>query len=203
MGLSAERLAEGIAHLIATEPRFAEHHARLGPPQPRIRPRGFDALMRAIVGQQVSVAAADSIWRKLEAATGADPARVLAADDATLRATGLSGQKVLYARNLAAAVLSGALNLDALPENDEEAIAQITAIKGLGRWTAEIYLLFAEGRPDVFPAGDLAVQLQLGRVLGLESRPTEKQTRALALPYSPHRGATAIFLWHIYNAPPL
>lgn len=203
MGLSAEALAAGVAHLVAVEPRFAEHHARLGDPPPRIRPRGFDALLRAIVGQQVSVAAAASIWRKLEAATGADPVRLLAADDATLRAAGLSGQKVAYARNLAAAVLSGALDLENLPQDDEAAIGQLIAIKGLGRWTAEIYLLFAEGRPDVFPAGDLAVQVQLGRVLGLDARPTEKAARLLAEPFRPHRGAAAIFLWHLYNAPPL
>ncbi len=203
MGLSAGDLAAGVRHLVAVEPRFAPHHERLGFPEPRIRPRGFDALLRAIVGQQVSVAAAASIWRKLEAATGADPGRILAADDATLRAAGLSGQKVSYARGLAGAVLSGALDLSSLPADDEEAIRQLTAIKGLGRWTAEIYLLFAEGRPDVFPAGDLAVQAQLGRVFGLETRPTERQTRLLAEPFRPHRGAAAIFLWHIYNAPPL
>jgi DNA-3-methyladenine glycosylase II len=98
---------------------------------------------------------------------------------------------------------AGALDFENLPADDDEAITQLTQIKGIGRWTAEIYLLFAEGRPDIWPAGDLAVQAGLGKILGLESRPTEKTTRALAEGWRPHRGATAIFTWHCYNNPAL
>ena len=100
-------------------------------------------------------------------------------------------------------MVSGELKLDALPADDEEAIAELTRIKGIGRWSAEIYLLFAEGRPDIWPAGDLAVQAGLAKLLGLETRPDEKTTRALAEPWRPHRGAAAIFTWHCYNNPAL
>src|SRR3546814_9514687 len=121
-------------------------------------------LLRTIVGQQVSVAAANSIWNKLEAQFGEGcPAEtVAAADFDTLRACGLSGQKQGYAKSLAQLILDGELTFDALPADDEEAIALLTRVKGIGRWSAEIYLLFAEGRPAIWPAGDLAVQ-ELGR----------------------------------------
>jgi DNA-3-methyladenine glycosylase II len=157
--------------------------------------------LRTIVGQQVSVAAAASIWRKLEAAvgTGIEPPALLSASDEALRGAGLSRQKASYARSLAEEVTSGRLDLAALPQDDEDAIEVLVAIKGVGRWSAEIYLLFAEGRPDVWPAGDLAVQIALGRIKGLDERPTEKLTRALAEGWRPHRGAAAIFLWHHYG----
>ena len=100
-------------------------------------------------------------------------------------------------------MVSGELDLDNLPADDEEAIAQLVRIKGIGRWSAEIYLLFAEGRPDIWPAGDLAVQAGIGRILGLAERPSEKETRALAEAWRPHRGAVAILTWHCYNNPAL
>ena len=98
---------------------------------------------------------------------------------------------------------AGELDFESLPADDEEAIAELTRIKGIGRWSAEIYLLFAEGRPDIWPAGDLAVQAGIGKILGLEERPSEKATRALAEPWRPHRGAMAIFTWHCYDNPAL
>lgn len=176
--------------------------ARIGGPEPRIRPRGPATLMRAIIGQQVSVKAAESIWNRLEAAAGGDTDdlhRVAALTTEALRAAGLSGQKASYIHALAEAVISGSLDFGALPDDDEAAILALTAVKGIGRWTAEIYLLFAEGRPDVFPAGDLAVQIELGRLLELPARPSEKATRLLAEPFRPHRGALAILCWHSYN----
>jgi DNA-3-methyladenine glycosylase II len=205
MALSAERIGEGLAVLAAVEPRFADAVERFGPPPPRIRPRGYETLLRAIVSQQVSTAAAASIWRKLEAAFGtlADPAVLAAASPEDLRAAGLSRQKIGYAQDLAGHVLSGALPLDSLPDDDEEAIRLLTGVRGLGRWSAEIYLLFAEGRADAFPAGDLAVQVQAGRMFLDGARPTEKPLRALAEAWRPHRGVAALFLWHCYNAPPL
>ncbi len=158
--------------------------------------------MRAIVGQQVSVKAADSIWAKLAAATGGfdDLRAVLAVPVEALRAAGLSGQKAAYVHALAHACVHDGLDFGALPEDDEAAIARLVAVKGIGRWSAEIYLLFADGRGDIFPAGDLAVQLELGRILGLDARPTEKRARELAAPFAPHRGALAVFLWHHYNS---
>ena len=122
------------------------------------------------------------MWAKLEAAFGSPPDLnlLLAASDEELRAAGMSRQKSGYIRSLAGLVISGDLDLDHLPADDEEAIALLTQIKGIGRWSAEIYLLFAEGRADVFPAGDLAVMVELGRQLGLADRPSEKQLRELA-----------------------
>ena len=205
MGLSAKQLAEGIDAIAAREPAIAAALGRTGYPEPRIRETGYRTLLRTIVGQQVSVAAASSMWRKLEAHLGEDmPAEaLLAAGFDDLRACGLSRQKQGYARSLCELVVGGELDLDNLPHDDEEAIAQLVRIKGIGRWSAEIYLLFAEGRPDIWPAGDLAVQAGIGRILGLEERPSEKETRALAEDWRPHRGAVAILTWHCYNNPAL
>jgi DNA-3-methyladenine glycosylase II len=173
-----------------------------GVPGPRTSDPGAATLLRTIVGQQVSVAAARSMWAKLEAAFGAPPDLhlLLAATDEELRAAGMSRQKSGYIRSLASLVISGELDLDHLPEGDEEAIALLTKIKGIGRWSAEIYLLFAEGRPDVFPAGDLAVMIELGRLMGLDQKPSEKQLRELAEQWRPYRGAAAILAWHSYNS---
>jgi DNA-3-methyladenine glycosylase II len=142
------------------------------------------------------------MWAKLEAAFGSPPdlALLLTASDEELRAAGISRQKSGYIRSLAELVISGELDLDHLPGDDEEAIALLTRIKGIGRWSAEIYLLFAEGRADVFPAGDLAVLVELGRLLNLPERPTEKQLRELAEPWRPYRGAAAVLAWHSYNS---
>lgn len=204
MGLSAETLREHLDALASREPAIARALARVGYPAPRVRDRGYATLLRTIVGQQVSVRAADAVWRKLAATVGdpADPLAIAAASDEAMRAAGFSRQKTGYARSLAAEVTSGRLDLHALPADDEEAIAQLTRVKGIGRWSAEIYLLFAEGRPDIWPAGDLAVQIEIGRILGHDARPSEKLTRELAEPWRPYRGAAAIFTWHHYGAGP-
>ncbi len=132
-----------------------------------------------------------------------DPRELLARDFDALRACGLSRQKQGYVRSLCELVAGGELDLENLPADDEEAIAELVRIKGIGRWSAEIYLLFAEGRPDIWPAGDLAVMAGLGKILGHEVRPDEKATRALAEGWRPHRGALAIFTWHCYDNPAL
>ena len=201
MGLSADQIRGSIDALAKTEPAFARALERAGYPEPRIRDRGYETLLRTIVGQQVSVAAAASIWKKLEAEVGdlTKPANVAAATDEALRAAGLSRQKASYARSLAEEVTSGRLDLASLPADDEEAIAALTHIKGIGRWSAEIYLLFAEGRADIWPAGDLAVQIEIGRILGHDERPSEKMLREWAEAWRPHRGAAAIFAWHHYK----
>ena len=204
MGLPAETLTMSLAALAAADSRLACVMTRLGPPAPRSSPRGPETLLRAILGQQVSVAAANTIWARLASACDGSPgnlARLAALSPETLRAAGLSAQKVRYTQALAHAVLAGQLDLDALPEDDDAAVALLTALPGIGRWTAEIYLLFAEGRADIFPAGDLAVQISLGRLLGDGSRPGEALTRRLARPFAPHRGALAILCWHHYNQP--
>lgn len=205
MGLTGEKLRADLDALGAREPRLAAELTRIGYPEPRIRERGYKTLLRTIVGQQVSVAAAASMWRKLEAELGADftPACLLERDFDALRACGLSRQKQGYARSLCELVAAGELDFAALPADDEEAIALLTRIKGIGRWSAEIYLLFAEGRPDIWPAGDLAVQEGVKRLLDLPERPAEKATRQLAEPWAPRRGAMAIFTWHYYANPAL
>ncbi|HVF83395.1 MAG TPA: DNA-3-methyladenine glycosylase [Sphingomicrobium sp.] len=197
-----ESLDAGLDHLVAAEPAFADVVQRLGRPDPRINQPGVTTLMRTIVGQQVSVAAARSMWNKLEASFGSPPdlQRLLDASDEELRAVGQSRQKAGYLRSLAGLVLSGELDLDDLPADNEEAIAHLTRIKGIGRWSAEIYLLFAEGRPDAFPAGDLAVQIEIGRLLGHEARPSEKLLRELAEAWRPYRGTAAVLAWHSYNS---
>ena len=202
MGLSASQLKTSLDAIANVEPGFAAALAATGYPEPRLRDPGYATLLRTIVGQQVSVAAAASVWNKLEALLGKScaPDRLIAQDFDALRACGLSRQKQGYARSLAELVMTGALPLDALPEDDEEAIAYLTKVKGIGRWSAEIYLLFAEGRPDIWPAGDLAVQEGVGRLLKMEARPSEKDIRAIAENWRPHRGAAAIFTWHIYQA---
>lgn len=199
---TAQTMSESLAELAKLEPAFAAVLEKHGHPEPRVSPPGATTLLRTIVGQQVSVAAARSMWAKLEAAYGAPPdlAKILNATDEELRSAGVSRQKAGYARSLAQLVLSGALDLAALPADDEEAIELLTKIKGIGRWSAEIYLLFAEGRRDVWPAGDLAVQVEIGRLLGLNDRPSEKVLREIAERWRPHRGAAAVLAWHSYNS---
>ena len=201
MVLTTTSLNASLDALAAIEPAFGAALQRAGYPEPRVRDRGYATLLRTIIGQQVSVAAAASIWNKLEAQVGdlTDPANIARASDENLRAAGLSRQKASYARSLADEVTSGRLDFVALSADDEEAIAQLVSIKGIGRWSAEIYLLFAEGRPDIWPAGDLAVQIEIGRILGHEERPSEKLMRELAEKWRPHRGAAAILAWHHYK----
>jgi DNA-3-methyladenine glycosylase II len=201
MVTTAEQLRASLDAIAALEPGFVAALGRVGYPQPRMRAPGYETLLRTIVGQQVSVASAAAVWRKLEAVLGEGcaPDALLAQDFDTLRACGLSRQKQGYARSLAEMLVSGALDFNALPTDDEDAIAELVRIKGIGRWSAEIYLLFAEGRPDIWPAGDLAVQIEVGRILGLSERPNEALTRHVAEAWRPHRGAAAIMAWHHYN----
>ena len=202
MGLSAEQLNRSLDALAKIEPAFGAGLERHGYPAPRIRDRGHETLLRTIIGQQVSVASASAIWKRLEEAVGAglDPVVLAATPDEMLRAAGLSRQKIAYVKSLAEIIASGELDLLALPADDEEAIVELTRIKGIGRWSAEIYLLFAEGRGDIWPAGDLAVQEEVGQLLGLPERPSEKTVRSLAEAWRPHRGAAAIFTWHHYSS---
>jgi DNA-3-methyladenine glycosylase II len=204
-GIEAGTIRSSLDALGEREPLIAAALAQAGYPEPRVNDRGYVTLLRTIVGQQVSLPSARAIWSKLEAALGRadDPALMAAASDEALRGAGLSRQKMSYARSLAEEVASGRLDLHHLPEDDEAAIAELVRIKGIGRWSAEIYLLFAEGRQDIWPAGDLAVQIAMGRILGLPDKPAERLLRERAEAWRPHRGPLAIFAWHFYKTPVL
>ena len=189
-------ILEGCDWLIRAEPRFAPALDATGTPPLRRRPGGFGALLHTICAQQLSVASADSVWRKLCAA-GADDRGVLnAMSDDDLRGCGLSRPKVRYARALAEADIV----YDALAEMPEdEAIAALTAVKGIGVWTAEIYLMFSVGRADVFAPGDLALQESARLIFDLDERPAEKALRQMAGAWSPWRGVAARLMWAYYR----
>lgn len=201
MSLSKYRIRKGIDTVAGIEPAIAKAVAEVGYPPTRIRPKGYATLLRALVGQQVSVASANSVWLKLTEFLGADwmPESLLQASPEELRSCGLSKQKQGYARSLSEVISSGSLDLQQLPNEDDEAVALLVEVKGIGRWTAEVYLLFAEGRPNIWPAGDLAVQKAIGDLFELADRPDENAVRQLAEEWQPHRGSIAILLWHYVN----
>jgi DNA-3-methyladenine glycosylase II len=184
--------------LITRDPALAGIEAAAGPLPWRSRAAGFAGLLQAIMGQQISNQAAAAIWGRLRALPGATtPAGLLALPDDALRAAGLSRPKVAHARSLAQAFLDGRLDADAIAlMDDEAAVAAIAAVRGLGPWTAEVYLLFALGRPDIFPAGDLALAAAAAHLKNLPARPVPAALRALAEPWRPARGLAARLLWH-------
>ena len=175
-----------------------------GYPQPRIRAQGFDTLFTTIVGQQISVEAAAAIMKRVrDLLPRLDALSLLRLPEGALRQAGLSMRKVEYAYGLANAILDGVLKPDDLPAlPDDEAIKAITALRGLGVWSAEIYLMFSLQRRDIFPANDLALQVALQRLKGLQQRPSEKQARELIRHWSPWRSAGSLFLWHYYRGAP-
>ncbi len=184
--------------LVAGDPRLAVIETGAGPLPWRVRPRGFPGLLQAVVAQQISNQAASAIWRRLVALPGALlPDGLLALSDEALRGAGLSRPKVAHARSLAAAFLDGRLSDPVLAALDDNgALAAITAVRGLGPWTAEVYLLFALQRQDVFPAGDIAVAGAAAHLLGLAARPEPKALRAIAEAWRPSRALAARLLWH-------
>ncbi len=192
----AECVAEGADWLAAHDPRFAHALVLTGPLPLRRQADGFTALLDAITGQQVSVASANAIWARMEAAGLTDQAAMAAASDEALRAVGLSRQKARYGRALAQAGIDFNA-LRTLP--DAEVIAILTAVPGIGTWTAEIYAMFALGRADVFASGDLALQEGAKLLFGLENRPTDKALRAMAQDWSPWRAVAARVLWAYYH----
>ena len=192
-----QQIAEWRRELAARDPAMAVIDAAVPVLPWRSRPAGFPTLLAMVMEQQVSTASAAAIWRRLAEGLGeVTPASVLARSEDELRAMGLSRQKALYAREIAAADLDFAA-LAVIPE--EEAEARLTAIKGVGRWTAEVYLLMAEGRPDAFPAGDLALQEAMRAAEGSPQRPSERALRARAEAWRTWRGAAAHLLWAFYR----
>ena len=190
----------GLTALALLEPRFAEIESRAGPLPWRSRAYGFPGILRAICGQQISNQAAEAIWRRLAALDDAlTPQGLLALDDAMLcGVAGLSRPKAAHARALAQACLDGRLDFAGLAaeEDDAAAAAHIAAVKGLGPWTADIYLLFAEGRQDVFPRGDVALAAGAAHLLELPERPAPRALVEMARAWSPWRSLAARLLWH-------
>jgi DNA-3-methyladenine glycosylase II len=189
-------MAEGAAWLAAREPRFAHALRLTGTPPLRRRPDGFAAVLAAIVSQQVSTHAAAAIWGRMEGAGLTTPTAVLAADDASLRAPGLSGQKMRYARALAASGIDFDA-LRALP--DAQVVDILVQVPGIGRWTAEIYAMFSLGRADVFAPADLALQESARRLFALPERPREAAFRKMAEAWAPWRSVAAGLLWAYYR----
>ncbi|MEO8882885.1 MAG: DNA-3-methyladenine glycosylase 2 family protein [Devosia sp.] len=196
------QLSQHLEALVKLDNRLKPVWARTGEVELRTGQKGFAGLAKVICGQQLSTASAGAIWKRVIALEGAsEPQTFLTIDEPTLRAAGLSGGKVVSMRAVAEAIVSGALDfatVEDLPA--EQAIAHLTAVKGVGPWTAEIYLLFCVGHPDIFPAGDLALKKAAVDGLGLAAMPSTKELIEIARKWSPHRGAAALLLWSYFHA---
>jgi DNA-3-methyladenine glycosylase II len=196
--LDADNLKKAMQHLAEVDKDFARAIAEVGHPELREVPQGFGGLMRSIVGQQISVHAARAIWLRLEAAVPSmEPADFLKLSDEDLRAVGFSGQKMKYGRSLATDIVQGRIDFDGLHELDDvAAIAMLTQAKGIGPWTAEIYLMFAHGRADIMPGLDLGLWVAAQHLKGLRKRPDAKRLLKIAEQWRPWRSAAALLLWH-------
>lgn len=198
--LDEPTLAQGVEALTAIDPDLARSHARHGPPPLWARPPGFATLVHIILEQQVSLASARAAYTRLEQAIpGILPEDLLRLDDPTLKAIGFSRQKTAYARGLAQALLSGDLDLERLAGLEDDAVrAELTRIRGIGAWTADIYLLEVLLRPDIWPGGDLALVTALQRVKGMAERPGAAQVEQIGAAWRPWRAVAARMLWHDY-----
>jgi DNA-3-methyladenine glycosylase II len=187
-----------LPELFAADPDFSAIEANAGPLPWRSRPRGFGGLARTVLGQQISNLAAEAIWRRFAALPGAlEPDGLLLLSDEQFRTAGLSRPKVAHLRGLAAACLEGRLRLDALHAmTDQVAIDHLAAQRGLGPWTAQVHLMFAEGRPDIFPYADVALAASVQHLKRLPARPSAKVLITLSEGWRPWRSLAARLLWH-------
>ena len=198
--LTEADMVEGLDYLERVDPRLAPVRAAAGTIDIRYRPPGFEGIARIVVAQQLSVSSADAIWGRFEALLGAATAgNYLRQSDEALRAAGLSRGKVRTLGALAEAEVAGLDLVGLAEESPEAATEKLTAIHGIGRWTAEIFLLFCARNADVLPAGDLALQVAAAQALALEGRPSEKELRAISELWSPWRGVAAKLLWAYYK----
>lgn len=197
-------IRKGLAQLAMKDTRLAAALEQLGPPAPRLRPAGFETLFFTIISQQLSTESAQAIKRRVvNLLPQVSAAHLLAVDGESLRAAGLSYRKIEYARGLATAITEGDFDIEGLGElSNDDAISAITRLRGFGRWSAEIYLMFSLGRRDIFPADDLALRVALGRLKGLAKRPTPGHARELTEHWTPWRSVGALFLWHYYRGAP-
>ena len=202
-GMTQAQVVASLEALAAQHPEVWQAWQRTGTPLTRQSPRGFPTLLAAIVGQQISVKAAAAVRRRLWALMeGAPTAPALAALSwQDLRDAGLSARKIDYAQGLAQALITGELPLDTLATLDDGAATKaLTQLKGFGPWTAKIYLLFSEGRPDIYPPADLALEKGLQIFLGLPDKPNPKAAEQLVAKYSPHRSTLCFLLWALYGS---
>jgi len=189
-------VAEGAAWLAQADPRFAQALQQTGTLPLRLKPDGFDQLLSAIISQQVSVASAQAIWGRMQAAGLTSPENVLAASEDDLRSVGLSRQKIRYAHALAEAGIDY-VALRTAPT--DQVMETLTQVPGIGVWTAEIYAMFSLGRADVFAPGDLALQESARVLFELSERPKDKALRQMAENWSPWRSVAARLLWAYYR----
>lgn len=200
--LDAESLARHLDGLMGRDARLVGVRERAGAFEVRTNPSGFPGLARVICGQQLSVASARAIWTRFAALEGAEtPEGFLALAEARVRGAGMSAGKYRTISVLAQAVVEEQLDfgeIDVLPA--PEAIASLTALKGIGPWTAEIYLMFCAGHPDIFPAGDLALQKAVAHGLGLARRCGPKELAVMAELWAPHRATAALLFWRYFAA---
>jgi len=199
--LTLRTMKSDLRALARHDDQVAAALERFGYPELRRRPPGFETLLRAIVFQQISIHAAAAIWKRIEAAVAPLTAGAYCAvGDEALRACGLSRQKLAYARSLAELIASGEVPLEELDAmEDEEAVSQLVKIKGVGRWTAEVYLMFALGRRDMWPADDLGLIVGMQRLKSLRKRPDRKRMLKLGEAWRPRRSAAAHLLWHYFH----
>ena len=196
-------LTEGCEALAAADADLARAYRAHGLPPLRYRPPTYDTLLRIIVAQQVSVASANAIWGRLQARlqaseTPVTPEAFLNLDGDDLRTVGFSRQKTAYGQAIAEDLASGRVDLGAVEAmEDEAAIAELVKLKGIGRWSAECFLLFSYGRPDVWPADDVGLMIGMEKIKGLKKRPDAKRMRRLAEAWRPWRGVAARLLWHV------
>jgi DNA-3-methyladenine glycosylase II len=203
--LEGRRLKRGLTALAEADPDLAAAIVATGVLPARSLDPGFGTLLNIIMAQQLSTASAGAIWKRLEAAVDPmTPETLLRIHPRRLRTIGLSKQKALYARELARALQRGEPDLATLQAlSDDEAIAALTQVKGIGRWTAEIYLMFALHRTDVMPADDLALQVAAQRIKKLDKRPSGRELRDIAEAWQPWRSVAARVLWHYYRIVPV
>jgi len=194
-------ILRGMEALSLVDKDLKKAYKTLGAPPPRSRPSGFETFLSTIVGQQLSTKVAAIIMQRvITLMGGVTPERLIEIEDQALRDVGLSWRKIEYAKGLATAIIEGSFNIEALQEmNDEEAIVEITKLKGFGRWSAEIYLMFSLHRQDIFPADDLGIRLGLAKLKRLEEKPTPKQAREMVKQWTPYKSVASLFLWQYYH----
>ena len=197
-------IKKGLDELAAKDPDVQIGLDLVGYPEPRIRPKGFESLVAIILGQQISTEAASSIRKRLEELWEEKTSQsFLTLSDETLRGVGFSKRKIEYSRGIAQSISDRTLDLEGLSKmSDKDVVAELIKLRGIGLWSAEIYLMFSLGRSDIFPADDLALQESFKKLKNLKERPNSIQIRELTQGWSPWRSVGALFLWKYYRGAP-